>query len=1302
MNKIFRVVWNQATQSWVAVSELTKAHKKQSSSNSLKAVVGTAAVLLSINTAQAAVAIGETTANNTFTQSSAQATGNNAVAIGQNSKATKDDTIALGTNSKSTNTYTVALGRNTEAAGQRSMAFGNEAKATANDTIAFGSSSEAKKNNDIIIGKEAKSRDEGGGHSVAVGYNATAGSTKTGAATDVTSTGKNTAAGGVAIGVSSYTGLNRNNAAINSSVAIGAGAGAGFRAINADGIPTGNGTDPDDNATVLAKAFGNTSTEAGNKDAANRFDYKGVDINEGTAVGRNTRAIGDQAVALGAQSIAGQGAIAIGGNDITQFANARYFMSNRDNFGVADVSDHDQSGTLASKNISQKYQELVGAALNTAYQATYAQNGSTVIGMQAHSTTPLGVAIGTNALVRKGAYGATAIGSGSAIQANAEAAVAIGMGSWVNGKFGVAAGTASRAEQSAVAAGYKANADKSAVAIGDSSNATTSSVAVGQLAQATKEADIAVGQGAKASGNQGAIAMGLGTNAQGDSSIMIGGSNISSAANQKTEFEKAEPGKITKKTVTEKINGQNVDREYTFAATKNTSGTIAQAYKELTGLEMDVSTLDFADTKNKNGHASTSLGVHALAKGNLATAIGASARADAIGSLALGTGAHATKQNAVAIGTGSTTDLVGTRQLSVNYDSDGKIVSDNSPDIAYTFKWAGGTNTSEGDVVSFGSSGAERQLKNVAAGRVAEDSTDAINGSQLNAVARKVASGWQVAGNDKAKVAGIGSDDQINFTNGEGTKVTVTVQQEVKKTVNENGKEVEKIITPKGANVKFDVKAADKSLTVGNDGVKVNPGDKSLKTTDAGLVVNTDGKTITTGDDGLKVITGEIESVKTGDTAGTVKVKDGDAGKIATVDSVVSAVNSAAFTLKASATTDGTRNTGSTVTTAGESIKAGSTVEMIAGKNLDVKHDTSGKITFATVDNPSFNTVQIGGDEGPKLAKADDGSLKVSDKDDTKPVKITNVNAGDVSATSTDAINGSQFHGVAKNTIKLAGKNGDAAATETTDQTLDQKDGIKFTIKSSDGTLLDVTASGDTITLTPKTGKITTGTDGVPTANITGGKLVTADEVVKALTEMGWKATADQEGTGTVEGKAEELIKAGNKVTFKAGNNLAVKQAGQDFIYSLNPVLSGLTSAEFKNQAGDKTVINSDGVTITPVTTGKQPVSLTNNGLNNGGNAITDVAGNLDGAKTGTNAPTTSATKPTLGTAANEVNSNNAATVGDVLNAGWNLQGNNAAKDFVTAYDTVNFIDGEGTSVSVENTDNKTSKIKYSVNLGDV
>ena len=1452
------------------------------------------------------------------------AQGDRSLAIGQNSNTNGADAIALGTNSKSTNLYTVAFGRNTQAAGQRSMAFGNEAKATANDTIAFGSSSEAKKNNDIIIGKEAQSRAEGNGHSIAIGYNSTAGSDKAGAATDVTSTGKNTAAGGVAIGVSSYTGVNRNNTAINSSVAIGAGAGAGFRAINTDGIPTGNGTDPDDNATVLAKAFGNTSTEAGNKDAANRFNYKGVDINEGTAVGRNTRAIGDQAVALGAQSIAGQGAIAIGGNDITQFANARYFMSNRDNFGVGDVSDHDQSGTLASKNISQKYQELVGAALNTAYQATYAQNGSTVIGMQAHSTTPLGVAIGTNALVRKGAYGATAIGSGSAIQANAEAAVAIGMGSWVNGKFGVAAGTASRAEQSAVATGYKADAGVSAVSVGDESKAVASSVAVGQLAKAEKTADIAVGQGAVASGKQGAIAMGLGTQAQGDSSIMIGGSEITEVANQRVSYQKEKIGADGKALIktekkTEMIGGVPTDRTVRSVVMENTSGPIQQAYGELTnGDTLNTTRLDYSLPANRNGHGSISMGVHSLSTGDLGTAIGTGARVTKLGGVALGTGAISELQNGVAIGTGSRADSrsIGTRQTDISYDEEGHIVPFDSKKVAYTFYWAGGSNTSEGDVVSFGSPGAERQLKNVAAGRIADDSTDAINGSQLNSVTKRMSNGWSVeaekdktssgvlklngalatkgtevhsangktttrenpgtatgnvdkirlndevkirvgdnlvlhqedasrpvyedpdnpdrqtgtrvtskftyslnpelrglksaqfkndagdttdingagvtvtpvtagkqpvslttaglnnGGNAISNVAGnlpstknndatIGASnattsqaapalgnaanqvnptnaatvsdvlnagwnlqgnnkavdfvkpyDTVNFVNGDGTTATVESTDGKTSTVKYSvnlGNGLEKDDTTN----KITVSAADKSLTVGTDGVKVNPGDKSLKTTNAGLTVNTadkslevtndglkvktDGTTITTDDtNGLKVNTGVIESVTTGTDSGTVKVKDGDKGKIATVDSVVNAVNSAAWIATSEKTAAG--ELGATPTD--QSVKAGDKVTFEADKNIKITQAGS-KFTFATRDDVSFNTVQVGGSTGPKLSKSDAGDLKVSGPNGTNPVKITNVQNGDISADSKDAINGSQFHKLANNTIQLKGQTGDNAATETKKQELNKKEGIAFTVKSSDGTLLEVSAAEDTITLTPKTATLTTGADGVPTANTDGGKLVTADQLVTALKEMGWKATAGNEGTGTVTGNAEALIKAGNTVTFKAGDNLAVKQDGKNFIYSLQKELTGLTSAEFKNQAGDKTVINSDGVTITPVTNGKQPVSLTKDGLNNGGNSITNVGGNLDGAKAGTNAPTTSATAPTLGTGTDQVNKNNAATVGDVLNAGWNLQNNDAAKDFVKPYDTVNFVNGEGTTAVVETTtDQATSKIKYNVNTG--
>ena len=1453
----------------------------------------------------------------------AQATGDRATAIGQSSKATQADTIALGTNSQSTNTYTVAIGRNTEAAGQRSMAFGNEAKATANDTIAIGAASVANKLNDIIIGKEAKSRAEGGGYSIAIGYNSTAGSTRVGDATDIKSTGKNTAAGGVAIGVSSYTGVNRENAAINSSVAIGAGAGAGFRAINTDGIPTGNGTDPDDNATVLAKAFGNTSAEAGNKDAANRFNYKGVDINEGTAVGRNTRAIGDQAVALGAQSIAGQGAIAIGGNDITQFANARYFMSDRTNFGVADVSDHDQSGTLASKNISQKYQELVGAALNTAYQATYAQNGSTVIGMQAHSTTPLGVAIGTNALVRKGAYGATAIGSGSAIQANAEAAVAIGMGSWVNGKFGVAAGTASRAEQSAVATGYKADAGVSAVSVGDESKAVASSVAVGQLAKAEKTADIAVGQGAVASGEQGAIAVGLGTQAQGDSSIMIGGSEINKVAAQTVNYQKekkdAQGHTVIKSTEkTETVGGEQIKRTIRSVEMEDTSGTIQQAYGELTnGAILDTKTLNYSLATNKNGHGSISMGVHSLSTGDLGTAIGTGARVTKLGGVALGTGAVSELQNGVAIGTGSRADKnsVGTRQTDISYDKEGKIVPFDSKKVAYTFYWAGGTNTSEGDVVSFGTPGAERQLKNVAAGRIADDSTDAINGSQLNSVTKRMSSGWAVEAekdngssgvlklngaaategtevhstdgktttrenpgtatghvdkvrlNDEVKIrvgdnlvlhqedasrpvyedpdnpgrqtgtrvtskftyslnpeltglksaqfkndagdtttingagvtvtpvtagkqpvslttAGLNNGgnaisnvagnlpetknndattgasnattsqaaptlgnaanqvnptnaatvsdvlnagwnlqgnnkavdfvkpyDTVNFVNGDGTTATVESTDGKTSTVKYSVNLGEGL--KKDDNNNITVKAADKSLTVGTDGVKVNPGDKSLKTTEAGLTVNTadkslevtnaglkvkaGDKTLTTDANGLKVNTGEIESVTTGANPGTVKVKDGDTGKVATVDSVVNAVNSAAWIATSAKTAAGELG----AEAKDQSVKAGDKVTFEADKNIKITQAGS-KFTFATKDNVSFDTVQVGGDQGPKLSKSDAGDLKVSGPNGTDPVKVTNVKDGEISADSKDAINGSQFHKLANNTIQLKGQTGDNAATETKKQELNKKDGIAFTVKSSDGSLLEVSAEGDTITLTPKTGTITT-TDGVPTANTTNGKLITADQVVNALKEMGWKAIADKDGSGTVDGAAATLVKAGETVTFKAGDNLAIKQDGKNFIYSLQKELTGLTSAEFKNQAGDKTVINNDGVTITPATNGKQPVSLTNTGLNNGGNQIANVGSNLDGAKTGTDVPTTNhgPINTTDAAGPNYVNPNNAATVGDVLQAGWNLQGNNTAVDFVKPYDTVNFVDGDGTTVSVSNTDTKTSTVKYSVNLGD-
>ena len=1505
--------------------------------------------------------------------SKSQATGDSSIAIGKEANASNESSVALGSSTKSTNKYTTAVGgtafanqegatalgygaratdKNTIAIGYLAkaekagvIALGATASATQTDTIAIGNSATAQKAGDIIIGKDAKSRDQGSGFSVAIGLRATAGNSASNAETNDTTTEKRKDSGSVAIGTNAYTGLNKNNTAVNSSVAIGAGAGVGYRSVGTDGKPLGVGTDADDNDTVLVKAFGGTTSTLGNYNntgaASNPgfFSFQGVDINEGTALGRNTRAMGDQSVAIGAQSVAGMGSIVIGGNDIQAYDQKKYFKAANPTSGPANtVNDYDAPTTPGTgKNgqpitISKKYEELVGAGLDRSWRASYGQDGSTVIGMQAHSTTPLGVAIGTNSIVRKGAFGATAIGSGASVLANAEAAVAIGMGAEAQGNYAVAAGTAARAKESAVAAGYSSQADvnavavgnksvskASAVAVGDESHAVESSVAVGQLAKAEKTADIAVGQGAVASGEQGAIAMGLGTQAQGDSSIMIGGSEINKVANQRVTYQKEKKdtqGRTVIKSTetTETVGGEQVKRTIRSVEMVDATGTIQEAYGELTNKGiLNTATLDYSSAANKNGHGSISMGVHSLSTGDLGTAIGTGARVTKLGGVALGTGAISELQNGVAIGTGSRADKssIGTRQTDISYDKEGKIVPFDSKKVAYTFYWAGGTNTSEGDVVSFGSPGAERQLKNVAAGRIADDSTDAINGSQLNSVTKRMSSGWAVEAEKDKDSSGVlklkgteatgqsvtYSTDGKSITKGENGSATgqvdkVRLNDEVKIRVGDNlvlnqdtasrdayedpdnpnrktgthvtskftyslNPELKKLksaefkndagdttvidgagvtVTPKttgkqavslttdglnnggnaisnvegnldgaktgtqaptdkhdapnttnatgpnyvnthnaatvgdvlnagwnlqgdGAAVDFvkpydtvnfvkgdgtsvtvdskdgktstvkysvnlgeglkkddnnniTVKAADKSLTVGTDGVKVNPGDKSLKTTDAGLTVNTADKslevtndglkvkagdnTLTTDEKGLKVNTGAIEPVTTGANPGTVKVKDGDAGKIATVDSVVNAVNSAAWIATSAATSAGELGAAPT----DQSVKAGDKVTFEADKNIKITQAGS-KFTFATRDDVSFNTVQVGGSEGPKFAKAADGSIKVSDKDGTEPVKITNVKAGDISADSKDAINGSQFHKLANNTIQLKGQTGDNAATETKKQELNKKGGIAFTVKSSDGTLLEVSAAEDTITLTPKTATLTTGADGVPTADTTNGKLVTADQLVNTLTEMGWKATADKDGSGTVSGAATELIKAGETVTFKAGNNLAVKQVGKNFIYSLQKDLTDLTSAGFKNAAGDKTAINGDGVTITPVTNGKQPVSLTKDGLNNGGNPITNVGGNLDGAKTGTNAPTTSATAPTLGTGTDQVNKNNAATVGDVLQAGWNLQGNSTAVDFVKPYDTVNFVDGDGTTVSVTNTDTKTSTVKYSINLGN-
>ncbi|WP_275042251.1 ESPR-type extended signal peptide-containing protein, partial [Haemophilus influenzae] len=171
---------------------------------------------------------------------------------------------------------------------------------------------------------------------------------------------------------------------------------------------------------------------------------------------------------------------------------------------------------------------------------------------------------------------------------------------------------------------------------------------------------------------------------------------------------------------------------------------------------------------------------------------------------------------------------------------------------------------------------------------------------------------------------------------------------------------------------------------------------------------------------------------------------------------------------------------------------------------------------------------------------------------------------------------------------------------------------------------------------------------------------------------------------------------------------------GSQLYALMNRVENKQEPVVYTNKAGDKLVKVGDNFYKTTdlddkgqPKTGVQPVAAGDviASMNNAGNntttpmALANIAGNLPGAKNGSTAPTTSGTLPE---GADAPNTSNAATVGDVLNAGWNLTEKGEARDFVKPYDTVDFIDGKGTSVNVTtDADGKVSHIKYDVKAAD-
>lgn len=165
------------------------------------------------------------------------------------------------------------------------------------------------------------------------------------------------------------------------------------------------------------------------------------------------------------------------------------------------------------------------------------------------------------------------------------------------------------------------------------------------------------------------------------------------------------------------------------------------------------------------GSASTAVGAHATTKGNSSSALGLHANAIGGQSIALGQASVARGDQSTAVGSGAKTEArfstaVGTNAKANHYSSvavgfnsttsDFKGVVNTTIDGVTYGNFAGHRPTS---VVSFGSEGFERQLQNVAAGNVSQTSTDAVNGSQLYAVASQVSTNVKVNNEQDIRIA---------------------------------------------------------------------------------------------------------------------------------------------------------------------------------------------------------------------------------------------------------------------------------------------------------------------------------------------------------------------------------------------------------------------------------------------------------------------------------------------------------------------------------------------------------------------
>ncbi len=601
-----------------------------------------------------------------------------------------------------------------------------------------------------------------------------------------------------------------------------------------------------------------------------------------------------------------------------------------------------------------------GSSTAVGYDAIAEGQYSSAIGSKTHAIGGASMAFGVSAI----SEGDRSIALGASSYSLGQYSMALGRYSKALGKLSIAMGDSSKAEGA------------NAIAPGNATKATEiMSIALGDTANASKAYSMALGASSVAS-EENAIAPGRSSVASGTDSLAFGRQSLASAA-----------------------NAIAIGAETEAAENATAIGNNAKA-KGTNSMAMGFGSL--ADKVN-----TIALGNGSQALADNAIAIGRGNKADGVDAIALGNGSQSRGLNTIALGTAS--NATGDKSLALGSNSSANGINsvalgaDSIADLDNT--------------VSVGNSSLKRKIVNVKNGAIKSDSYDAINGSQLYAISDSVAKrlgGGAAVDVDDGTVTAPTYNLKNGSKNNVGAALAVLDENTLQWDQTKGKYSAAHGTSSPTASVITDV--ADGTISASS---KDAVNGSQLKATNDDVEANT--ANIATNTSNIATNTANIATNTTNITNLTDSVGDLQADALLWNETkkAFSAAHGQDTTSKITNVKDADLTADSTDAVNGSQLKT--TNDAVATNTTNIANNTSNIATNTTNISNLTETVTNLGEDALKWDK-DNGVFTAAHGNNTAS-KITNILDGTVTATSSDAINGSQLYDLSSNIATYFGGN---------------------------------------------------------------------------------------------------------------------------------------------------------------------------------------------------------------------------------------------------------------------------------------